>query len=98
MGKRSKAGGSSCSTVAGAYLIGMLSDDLLKKSGVSNAIRRGIRAAVVVCLTVATSGTAAVSGRSGTQTSELTALQRAIERQRTRLSSGDAEERRDAVT
>jgi HEAT repeat protein len=98
VGERSKAGGPSRSTVAGAYLTGMLADDLLKKSSVSTSTCNGIKAAIVVCLTVATIGSATVWGQSGAQGAGLTALQAAIERQRTRLSSSDSNERRDAIT
>jgi HEAT repeat protein len=75
----------------------MLANDPLKKSGVSIAFGGGIKAVVMVCLMVAVFGSATIRGQSGTQDSNLTALQRAIERQRTRLSSNDVEERRDAV-
>lgn len=76
----------------------MLADDLLKKSNVSIAVSSGFKAAIVVCLAVATIGSATVRGQSGTQGAGLTALQRAIERQRTRLTSSDSNERRDAIT
>jgi HEAT repeat protein len=75
----------------------MLANDLLKKSCVSIAFGSGIKAVVVVCLAVATFGSATLRVQSGTQESNLTPLRRAIERQRTRLSSDDGEERRDAV-
>jgi HEAT repeat protein len=76
----------------------MLADDLLKKSSVSIAIGNGIKAAVVACLTVATFGSATVRGQSGTQGAGLTTLERTVEQQRTRLSSSEREERRDAIT
>jgi HEAT repeat protein len=75
----------------------MLADDLLRKSSVYITAGNGIKAALVVCLMVITFGSAAVRAQSGTQGDGLTALQRAIERQRTRLSSSDSGERRDAI-
>jgi HEAT repeat protein len=75
----------------------MIPDDLLNKSGVPLEFGNGIRMAVVVCLAVAMLGSAIVKGQAWTQGTELTPLQKAIERQRTRLSSSDPEERRDAV-
>jgi HEAT repeat protein len=97
VGKRSKAGGPSRGAVAGAYLTGMLADDLLKKSIVSIAAGNGFKAAIALCLMVATFASATAWTQSGTQGAGLTALQRAIERQRTRLNSSDREERRDAI-